>query len=295
MSGLLERVAGAPITWGVCEVPGWGHQLDAEGVLREAAGAGLRAMELGPPGFLPADPAATRAVLDGHGLRLAAGFLGVVLHREEFGGTSAVVRRVAEVLAGAGADVMVLAAETGMGGYESSAELPPGDWAVLVENLQRAREIGEALGLQVALHPHFGTLIETAAQVDRLLRTSEIPLCIDTGHLLVGGADPVDVTRRAGERVVHVHLKDVDAALAGRVRRREVGYRDAVAQGLFRPLGEGDVAVLEVVHLMESRGYDGWYVLEQDTVLDREPAEDGGPAAMAGRSLAYLASAGELA
>src|SRR5688500_15383703 len=132
MSALLERVAGAPITWGVCEVPGWGHQLDPERVLREAAGAGLRAMELGPPGFLPADPAETRAVLDRHGLRLAAGFLAVVLHRESFEAIAGVVDQVAEVLAGAGADVMVLAAETGMGGYETSAELPAAEWAVLV-------------------------------------------------------------------------------------------------------------------------------------------------------------------
>jgi inosose dehydratase len=291
MSDLLGRVAGAPITWGVCEVAGWGHQLAPERVLREAAGVGLQALELGPPGFLPGDSHSVRLLLEMHGLRLAAGFLAVVLHRPEEQRVSLEsVARTAEVLADAGAEVMVLAAETGQGGYEASADLEEDEWRTLVEGLDRAREIGESRGIVVALHPHYGTLIETAEQVDRLLRTSDIPLCVDTGHLLVGGADPLQVIRRAGERVVHVHLKDVDASLAARVRSRELGYRAAVASGMYRPLGEGDVDVEGVMRHLESIGYRGWYVLEQDAVLQAEPADNAGPAAEALRSLEHLAA-----
>lgn len=288
---LADRVAGAPITWGVCEVEGWGHQMRPERVLREAAAVGLRAMELGPPGFLPADPAATRTQLAAHGLRLAAGFLAVVLHRPEARAAAlAAARSTARVLAGAGAEVMVLAAETGAGGYESSAELTDAEWEMLVDGLARTREVGEAHGLRVALHPHYGTLIESAAQVARILDSSDVPLCIDTGHLLVGGADPVEVARQAGGRVAHVHLKDVDAALAARVRRRELTYHDAVARGLYRPLGEGDVDVAGVLRLLEQGGYGGWYVLEQDAVLREEPPAGDGPAAAAARSLARIAA-----
>ena len=290
MSELLSRVAGAPITWGVCEVPGWGYQLAPERVLREIAAAGLRATELGPPGFLPTDPASTRHILDAGGLRLAAGFLALELHRANgIEAAVAATEATAAILAAAGADVLILAAETGHGGYESSAEITPEEWGLLIAGLARARLIGEAHGLTVALHPHYGTLIETAGQVNRLLATSDIPLCLDTGHLLVGGASPTEVIRRAGDRVVHVHLKDVDASLAARVRRREIGYRDAVALGLYRPLGEGDVDIRGVVELLESRSYRGWYVLEQDTVLEVEPEPGTGPAAAARKSLEFLA------
>jgi inosose dehydratase len=289
MNALSSRVAGAPITWGVCEVPGWGHQLSSDRVLREAAAVGLRAVELGPPGFLPDEPAAVRRLLERHGLRLAAGFVALVLHREDESERSmAAAEASARVLAGAGADVLVVAAETGRTGYEASSQASDEEWATLVANLDRVRGIAEEAGLVPALHPHFGTLVESADQIQRVLDTGAIPLCIDTGHLLVGGADPLEVTRAAGGRVAHLHLKDVDAALAARVRRREIGYREAVARGLYRPLGEGDVDIAGVVAHLAGTGYDGWYVLEQDAVLDGEPAEGDGPAADAARSLRQL-------
>ncbi len=78
-----SRVAGAPISWGVNEVPGWGYQMDAERVLGEAASLGLSAIEAGPEGFLPEDPAAASRALADHGLRLVGGFVPVVLHSAE--------------------------------------------------------------------------------------------------------------------------------------------------------------------------------------------------------------------
>jgi inosose dehydratase len=115
-----------------------------------------------------------------------------------------------------------------------------------------------------------------------------VPLCLDTGHLLVGGADPVAMTRAAGLRIAHVHLKDVDASLAARVRAGELGYRDAVRRGMYRPLGEGDLDVLAVLELLAGLRYDGWLVLEQDVVLETEPLPGRGPAAEAARSVDFL-------
>ena len=124
--------------------------------------------------------------------------------------------------------------------------------------------------------------------MDRILAESDVPLCLDTGHLLVGGADPVEVARAANGRVTHVHFKDVNAGLAARVRAGDLGYRDAVARGLYRPLGDGDVDLVGVVGLLRAAGYAGWYVLEQDVVLEEEPAEGEGPAREAARSVSYL-------
>ena len=285
------RLAGAPITWGVCEVPGWGCQLAAERVLREVAGLGLRAVELGPRGFLPDDPGEVATTLRRHDLRLAAGFVPAVLHRPEYRSAALEgVATAARTLAAAGAEILVLAAElgNGAGGYDRSAELSEREWAALLDGLDQARSAAGESGLRVALHPHYGTAVERRAHVDRVLADSAIELCLDTGHLLVGGSDPVEVTRAAGGRISHVHFKDVDAALAARVRAGELGYRDAVARGLYRPLGEGDVDVAGVVGLLRAVGYRGWYVLEQDVVLQEEPAEGEGPARMAARSVSYL-------
>jgi inosose dehydratase len=285
------RLAGAPITWGVCEIPGWGCQLGAERVLREVAGLGLRAVELGPRGFLPDDPGEMARTLRRHDLRLAAGFVPAVLHRPECRSAALdIVADAARTLAAAGAEILVLAAEldNGAGGYDRSAELSKGEWEALMDGLDQVRNVVGERGLRVALHPHYGTAVERRAHVDRVLAESDIELCLDTGHLLVGGADPVDVARAADGRISHVHFKDVDAALAGRVRAGELGYRDAVARGLYRPLGEGDVDVAGVVGLLRAAGYAGWYVLEQDIVLEEEPPEGEGPARMAARSVSYL-------
>jgi inosose dehydratase len=98
------------------------------------------------------------------------------------------------------------------------------------------------------------------------------------------------VTRGAPDRVRHVHLKDVDGAIAGRVMAGDLVYGDAVRAGVFRPLGDGDVDIVGLVQTLESAGYEGWYVLEQDVMLDAEPA-DAGPVANVRRSLDFLLQA----
>ncbi len=288
-AGLLGRVAGAPITWGVCEVPGWGHQMAAERVLAEIRGVGFAATELGPKGFLPEDGPGLAAVLARHGLRVVAGFVPALLHVP--GRLEAELEAVdasARALSAAGAEVLVLAASTGRESYEAGASLSDSEWTAIGHALSRADEIAARHGLLLTLHPHYGTAIEGAADVARLLEVSSVGLCLDIGHLMVAGADALAVARSAPQRVRHVHLKDVDAALALRVQRRELGYHEAVRAGLYRPLGEGGGRVAELVRLLESQGYSGWYVLEQDAVLHEEPPPGGGPAADAARSLEFL-------
>jgi len=288
-ASILDRVAGAPITWGVCEVPGWGHQLGADRVLGEMAALGLGATELGPEGYLPTEATALREMLGRHGLELVGGFLPVGLHVEEgLEERLAGVATYAELLAGAGARVLVLAATANGTGYESSDGLDSTAWTRLVRGVDRVVEIAGERGLAVAVHPHQGTAIERATDVERLLETSEVPLCLDTGHLVVGGADPLAIAKSAPGRVAHVHLKDVDAGWAERVRTGRSSYLEAVREGMYRPLGEGDLDISAIVRALHEGGYAGWYVLEQDRVLETAPEEGAGPLRDAMASLEFL-------
>jgi inosose dehydratase len=192
-------------------------------------------------------------------------------------------------VAEAGGDVLVVAAATERGrSYERSIELDGDGWRTLVEGLDRATRLGEQRGLAVALHPHHGTIVAASHAVARVLESSTVSLCIDTGHLWIGGTDPVEVARGAPERIAHVHLKDVVAAVAARVRSGGVTYEDAVRDGMYRPLGEGDVDITAVVRALESAGYQGWYVLEQDAILEADPGTGGGPIQEAAASLGHL-------
>jgi inosose dehydratase len=284
---VLDRIAAAPISWGVCEVPGWGVQMAPARVLDEMRELGIRATEAGPDGYLGDDPDAAAALVREHGLRLVGGFVPTVLHRP---GALDPVQRAARLFAAAGADVLVLAAATGVEGYDERPSLSADEWSALLEGLDAAREICAAQGLGCALHPHVGTMVEGPEEIERVLARSSVDLCLDTGHALIGGSDPVALARAAAPRVSHVHLKDVDGALAGRVLAGALTYSDAVGEGLYRPLGAGSVDVAEFVAVLEGAGYAGWYVLEQDAMLDADPPAGGGPLGDVRASLEFLRS-----
>jgi inosose dehydratase len=280
------RLAGAPISWGVCEVPGWGYQLPADRVLAEMRDAGLDAAEFGPDGFLPADPAGKAAALARYGLTAVGGFVPVVLH-DPAADPLPEIAAVLDDFRAAGAGVLVLAAVTGLDGYDARPELDETAWRTLLANLDAAAGLAGEQGLLATLHPHVGTVVERPDEVRRVLDGCSVQLCLDSGHLLIGGTDPAELARQAPGRVAHAHLKDVDAGWAGRVRSGEVSYTDAVARGMYRPLGQGDVDVAGLVGALRGSGYAGWYVLEQDTILDAEPLGEG-PAADVRASVAYL-------
>jgi inosose dehydratase len=164
------------------------------------------------------------------------------------------------------------------------------EWAVLLANLTRLQELIRSYAMLPTLHPHVGTAIEDRASVLRLLDSSDIRLCLDTGHLLIGGMQPLELLERAADRVAHVHLKDVRTSVAATVSAGDASYIGAVRQGLYTPLGQGDLDIAAIVTALESSGYRGWYVLEQDAALYAEPDPGVGPALDVGKSVQFLAS-----
>ncbi|MCG5216778.1 TIM barrel protein [Streptosporangium sp. KLBMP 9127] len=282
------KIAGAPISWGVCEVPGWGYQLDRVRVLSEMAELGLTATELGPPGFLPPSPVRRAALLREHGLTGIGGFAPVVLH-DPGHDPLPILRATMRGFRDGGVEVVVLAAATGVAGYDVRPDLDADGWKTLLANLSKIKREAKQYGRLVTLHPHVGTMVETPEEVDRVLDGSSVPLCLDTGHLLVGGSDPAALAAKAADRIAHVHLKDVDTDLAGQVHAGNLTYTEAVKAGLYRPLGQGDVDVAAIVSALSAAGYDGWYVMEQDVVLSAEPPPGEGPAEAVRAGLAHLA------
>jgi len=193
-----------------------------------------------------------------------------------------------DALVACGANVLVVAAATGTDGYDSRPTLDDGQWATLLGNLDRLAAAAEEKGVRAVLHPHVGTMVETGIEVVRVVTGSEIKLCLDTGHLLIGGTDPLQLARQVPGRIAHAHLKDVDAGLAARVQAGELTYTEAVRQGMYTPLGGGDVDIAGIITALRSNGFDGWFVMEQDTILDSEPTDEG-PVRDVRTSVAYMA------
>lgn len=285
----LNRIAGAPITWGVDGSPGWGHLMNRARVLGEMQQIGLSATELGPDGYLPEDVDELRALLDRFGLALIGGFVPAVLYRPELVSENlAYVDRAAATLAGTGAPVMVFAADSHHPGYDVQIDLTEAEWDTFLTSLDSVIQIASGHGLKTTLHPHWGTAIVRRDHIERVLDQSQVDLCIDTGHLALADVDPVAIAEAAVGRVAHVHLKDLDETLARRVRSGDLAFRQAVIDGLFLPLGDGSVDVRGFIAALETQGYEGWYVIEQDAVLDSEPEAGEGPIVAAERSFAFL-------
>ena len=283
-----DKIAGAPISWGVCEVPGWGHQMGPERVLREMASLGLKATEFGPLGFLPVEAEARAKVLHDLDMHATGGFFPVLLHDASHDPLPIVEEELRSYVA-TGATTLVLAADSGKAGYdEKRAELSEEQWATVFKNLNAISALANSVGVKAVLHPHVGTIIETHDDVVKVVNGSDISFCLDTGHMVIGGADPVWFSDAHATRVAHSHLKDVDLTWAKKVQDGDVTYYDAVVQGMYRPLGKGDVDIRAIVRNLLLAGYQGWFVLEQDNVITSNPAEGAGPYEDAKTSVEFL-------
>lgn len=285
---MTVKIAGAPISWGVCEAENWGYQMAPERVFAEMASLGLTGTEFGPLGFLPVDPSARAEVLSKLGMKAIGGFFPVLLHDPSSDPLPKVEAELDAYLA-AGADVLVIAAEQPGGSYDHKRPEPDeATWTLLLSNLKRIDEYARSLGVLATVHPHVGTMIETKADIQRLVDGTDIGITLDTGHMFIGGTDPVEFSVSNPKRIKHTHLKDVRLDLARKVQSGELTYYQAVVQGMYTPLGEGDVDIKAIVKNLLESGYSGWFCLEQDNVVSSNPAEGQGPFDEARRSVQFI-------
>lgn len=263
------RIALSPTSWGISDVPDWGHQLDAERVLSDVWSLGIGAIEAGPPGFLPDRSDQARPLLRRHWLRVVAGEAHAVLHPHDPRGSElAHVDGQASWLAAVGAETLVLTAipprdqEVARG-----APLDSSGWARLLHMIGSVEHACSRHRLRLAVMPRHGSMFQGPAEIERLLVGTEAGLCLDIGQLVLLGADPLEVLELAAGRIQHVRLNDVDRDLAKRVRDEGLDYARAVSMGLFKPLGSGDARVDRVVEALRRSRYRGWYAIQEDVRL----------------------------
>lgn len=286
---MIDQIAAAPISWGVCEVPDWGAQIAPERVLSEMASLGFTQTEAGAAGYLPDAPAELAKTLAGHGLSLLGGFVPLVLHKaDEREAALLAAQETAALFQAAGASYFVTSAVTTWD-WAPKEELTEAEWEHLYEMLARVEAICDDHGLTQAVHPHLETVIERAHEVQRVLDNTTVGWTFDTGHLLIGGYDPLEFARNYTDRIRHVHLKDVVMDLAVPVLAGERSIMQGVQAGMFCNLGAGDVDIAAAVEIMVASGFDGWYVIEQDAAIEGDiPSVGDGPVVDVAASVNFL-------
>lgn len=278
-------VANAPVSYGAFEITvGVDPNVpDSVTLLDSVAQAGYVGIDLGPIGYLgTGDELAAR--LSDRGLALSGGYIELPLtDREQLG--PALVEL--DVLLG----VLAIASPTGPPPKPTlAAAASDAGWRAFADGLARAVERCRERGLEPTFHHHAGTYVQTPQEIERLLEVSDVGLCLDTGHLLVGGGEPLAAVRAWAERINHVHLKDARRATIEQIAAEAAPVQEIWRRGAFCALGEGDVEIPAVLDALGQIGYAGWLVVEQDILPD--PAEPGRPAIDQRRNREYLRALG---
>ena len=261
------------------DVPEWGEQLEAERVLSEVWSLGISAIEAGPPGFLPDRSEMAKLLLRRHWLRVVSGQAHAVLHHHDIRGPElAHIDGHASWLAAVGAETLVLSAIAPRGASTAHGiVLDSEGWAHLLHSIGSVEHVCARHRMRLAVLPRFGSMIQGPSDIERLLVGTEAGLCFDPCHLMMVGADPLEVLELAAGRIRHVRLNDVDADLARQVREHRLDYAQAVSRGLYKALGAGDGHVDSVIESLRRSKYKGWYAIDEEvrlTAADDKPLPD---------------------
>lgn len=263
------KLAINPLTWTNDDMPELGAETPLETCLAEAKLAGFAGVELGNK--FPRTASALKPILDAHGLALASGWYGSNLLERDVDAEMAAAEPHIALLSALGCTAMVHCEVTSaIHGNKGKpvAERPvltEQQWDVLLPRLdEMAKRLGDR-GLAMAYHHHMGTLIESEAEIDRMMAgTTHVGLLLDTGHLTFAGGDPVRAARNHAKRVTHVHAKDIRADVMADVKVRRLSFLDSVLAGVFTVPGDGCVDYAAVLPPIAAAGYSGWLVVEAE-------------------------------
>jgi inosose dehydratase len=277
------RIGNSPCSWGTLEFEeAKGSQIEFGRMLDELAETGYTGTELGEWGYMPTTPAVLRAELARRGLVMLGAFVPVALKdRSSHHAGMAHALRTARLLAAVAADpnpYLVLADDNGSdvertriaGRVTPEMGLRPAEWEVFAEGAnQVARAVRAETGLRTAFHHHCAGYVETPEEIARFLELTDpqsIGLVFDTGHYAYGAqaCDVVKGLERFQERVCYIHFKDCQPDVARRARTERWDYFQALRNGIFCELGKGCVDFPAVVRWLNTTGYDGYVLVEQD-------------------------------
>jgi inosose dehydratase len=285
-----------PDQWGVW-FPEDPRQLPWETALAQMAEAGFSVMETGPFGYFPKAPGALKEAMDRHGFQVVAGTGWGVLHQAEaWPETEKTFRAIGATHAAVGAEYVVhlppLFRSDKTWEFTDERVLSPAAWDLYTANANRlGRLLLEDYGLKMVLHPHGDSHIETPEDIARVFAATDpkyVNLCLDTGHIVYGGGDPVEMVRQYPERIDYVHIKAFDPALVAQAHAEDWPFGEAVARGasVTPPAGEPDMKAL--IDALAALGKPLYVICEQDLY----PADPAFPLPNAIATREYLAACG---
>jgi inosose dehydratase len=282
----------SPIGWSNDDLPELGGEIPLETCLAEASEAGFAGIELGHK--FPRDSSVLRPLLERHRLSLVTGWYSRRLLERTVAAELVAIEAHRALLVAMGCDVLVYAETSGgIAGdrrrpLSTRPRLAESDWPEFGARLTELADRLASAGIRLTYHHHMGTVVESEAEIDRLMTVTgdSVGLLLDTGHLAFAGAEPAVIARRHAGRISHIHCKDVRPEVLARARHNDSSFLDAVLDGVFTVPGDGAIEFAPVLQGLAATGYRGWLVVE----AEQDPAK-APPLAYGRRGFASLKAA----
>ena len=259
-----------PLTWTNDDLPSLGAQTPLSTCLREGKQAGYAGFELGNK--FPRQSKQLNRVLGEYDLQLVSGWYSGKLLSQSVEQELSDIEAHLQLLKNGGAKVMVYCEETGcIHGMQDvpvsrRPEMKPEQWSSFGEKLSKVADYCLSQGVQLAYHHHMGTVVQTESDIDKLMAHTapSLGLLLDSGHLTYAGGNPLNIIKKYGQRINHVHAKDVRKAILKDAKNRDLSFLNAVLNGVFTVPGDGCVDYLSIMSELRALDYNGWIVVEAE-------------------------------
>lgn len=264
------RVGIAPDSWGVW-FPQHEKQTPWWRCLDEMKVAGYEGAEIGPWGYMPnQDPKVLKKAFDARGLSMVGATAGGNFLKEE--SVQQIledidnIAKVLDVFSEAQYIVLLPPMYTNLetGVQEMNPILTDEEWKTYCRNVQRCADHCEKKGYRGLFHPHVDSHVQTEEQIERFLNETTVDLCLDTGHHVYGGGEPISFYKKWAKRIPYIHFKDCDLSVKARMDENSWSFAKAVTEGIMVEPGRGSIDFGKFHDVLAETGYDGWVVVEQD-------------------------------
>lgn len=267
----------APIAWTNDDMPDLGAENTFEQCISEMALAGFTGCEVGNK--YPKDPAILKAALDLRGLTIAnQWFSSFVLSKpmeeveKDFIAQCKFLKAVGADTIGASEQSYSIQGQMHTPVFECKYVMVQKEWERFAKGMNRLGEIADSMGMKLVYHHHMGTVVQTAAEIDKMMDMTDpdkFSLLFDSGHLAYCGEDYVEVLKKHVKRVKHVHLKDIRPDVVKKVKDEKLSFLQGVRAGAFTVPGDGCIDFAPIFDILDAAGYKGWMIVE----AEQDPAK----------------------
>ena len=261
----------APIAWTNDDMPDLGAENTFEQCISEMALAGFTGCEVGNK--YPKDTTVLKKALDLRGMQICNAWFSTFLTTKPYEETEKEFIKHITFLKEMGAKVVGVSEQghsiqgTDLSIFDDKYVMNDEEWDMLCTGLNKLGKVAKDMSITLTFHHHMGTVVQTAAEIDRLMENTDpdlFNLLFDSGHLAYCGEDYMYILKKYINRIKHVHLKDIRPDVIADVKAKGESFLQGVRKGTFTVPGDGVIDFAPIFDVLAENGYEGYVLVEAE-------------------------------